>query len=51
MLVIPVNQVVDKKRILGKRRKGTRGRSPLTPPPKKKIIITHIFPADLYACN
>jgi hypothetical protein len=44
MLVIPVNKVVDPKRIIGKnggprRRKATRGRCP--PPPKKSIVSYH----------
>jgi hypothetical protein len=41
-LVIPVDRVVDKKRIIGgprrrRRRRGTRGRRP--PPPPKKINV------------
>jgi hypothetical protein len=44
MLVIPVNRVVDPKRIIGKNggprsRRGTRGRWP-PPPPKKNFLLT-----------
>jgi hypothetical protein len=47
MPVIPVNKVVDPRRIIGKnegprRRKGTRGCLP--PPPKKKNITSKLSP-------
>jgi hypothetical protein len=48
MLVIPVNKVVDPRRIIGKNG-GPRGRKrhkgSLTPPPKKKVIFLVIFSA------